>query len=284
MLQQNRVTDAVSVNGSIVATVLAQQNLISRPFATLFETLQSLSVPGVELPKSTEFIITEATRRFLVALEYVAPGGGLSAWGRAVLVAHSKFPESTLLFVELIRGDAIDAQLDGSGIAVSVADIIERTFTLFESESSSLFEPRARFDIVVGAVITALGNLIRLISCGVFVEIGCVDPLESVLSRLPFQSTLLNGSGAMMRFLCGSSEEQIRSFLGTVRSPGHLRADFEAALKWWEAMTGAIGELKQRSLKPNSRVSSLKNTLVLFECADELIRARAALLTQWLSR
>jgi hypothetical protein len=282
MLQQNRASESVPADAPVIAGVLAQQNTLERPLATLLGTLQSISAPAGGAPQPPEFVITEATRRFLVALEYVAPGGGLSAWGRAVLGAGASLHEVTLLFIELIRGDAMDAHLGAAEIAVSVMDIIERTFSLFECESALLFEPIGRFDTIVGTVLGALGNLIRLIACGVFMEVGAFEPLEAVVARLPFQSARVNGAGAMMRFLCESSEEQVRAFSAALDQPGRLEADVRAALLWWETMSRATGELKQRSLKPNSRVSNLKNTLVLFECADDLLRSRAAHLMQWI--
>jgi hypothetical protein len=282
ILQQNRVTESVSADTSVIANVLMQQNTLARPFATLFDTLQSISTTVSDSPKPAEFVITEATRRFLVALEYVAPGGGLSAWGRAVLVANASLHDVTLLFIELIRGDAMDAHFDASEIAVSVMDMIERTFSLFECDSALLFEPVGRFDAIVGTVWTALGNLFRLIACGVFLEVGAFEPLEAIIGRLPFQSARVNGAGAMMRFLCESSEEQIRAFSSALPEPARLEADARAALQWWDTMRRATCELKQRSLKPNSRVSSLKNTLVLFECADELLQSRAVHLIEWI--
>jgi hypothetical protein len=55
----------------------------------------------------------------------------------------------------------------------------------------------------------------------------------------------------------------------------------ESALRWWGSMRRATEELKQRSLKPNSRVSNLRNFVVLFECADEFVRSRAESLRRW---
>jgi hypothetical protein len=106
--------------------------------------------------------------------------------------------------------------------------------------------------------------------------------LDAIVQQLPFQLSDGDGSGALMRFLFESPEEQVRQFLGTVRDIGQLRADLGAALAWWDNMRRATEELRQRSLKPNSRVSNLRNFLVLFECADEFMRNRGKALTQWM--
>jgi hypothetical protein len=282
MLQQNQITEFVPLDQAIFSTVLTQQNRATRPFATLFDTLQSLSSPAPAEPRPTEFIVSEAIRRFLTALEYIAPGGGLSAWGRAFLVANACADEATILFLELVRGDSMTAQYDGSEVSVPIVEIVERAFSLFETPSGCLFETTSHFSSIFNMARTALGNLLQIITCCVHGEAGGIEPLESVIPRLPFRLWRGNGSGALMRFLFESPEPKIGEFLERVEDRGQVRADIESALRWWGSMRRATEELKQRSLKPNSRVSNLRNFVVLFECADEFVRSRAESLMRWL--
>jgi hypothetical protein len=281
MLQQNQITDVVPLDQSIFSTILTQQNRATRPFATLFDTLQSLSSPARGEPRPTEFIVSEAVRRFLTALDYIAPGGGLSAWGRAFLVANACADEATILFLELVRGDSMTAQYDGSEVSVPIVEIVERTFSLFETASGSLLETTSHFSTVMNMTRTALGNLLQIIACSVHCEVGGIEPLERVIPRLPFRLWRGNGSGALMRFLFESSDAKIGEFLERVEDREQVRADTESALRWWGSMQRATEELKQRSLKPNSRVSNLRNFVVLFECADEFVRSRAQSLMRW---
>jgi hypothetical protein len=182
----------------------------------------------------------------------------------------------------MVRADSMHAQFDGSEVSVPVIEIVERTFTLFESESSRLMATTSHFSGVTNLVRSALGSLLQLIACCVYREVGCTSPLDRIVQQLPFQLSDGDGSGALMRFLFESPEEQVRRFIGTVTDLRQLRGDLDAALAWWDNMRRATEELRQRSLKPNSRVSSLRNFLVLFECADEFVRSRGMLLRQWM--
>lgn len=278
MLQQNPSPHMIPVDSSLIFQVLSLQNMVSRPFTTLFEALKNVSSTSENKgARDANYIITEATRRFLTALDYVAPGGGLSAWGRAVLVANSGIDEASVMFIELIRGDCLDAEIDSSSaVGVGVMEIIERTFNFFQCESSKYLQMSSSFATVVNALQTGLWNLLRLVSITVFLEYGSTDPLEDVLTRLPFRPPKSNGAGALMRFMFEASEDKLKEFIKGVDNRDQLRLDVKKALSWWSNMSRATQELKQRSLKPNSRVSNLKTILVLFECADELVRKRSA--------
>ena len=278
MLQQNPCPQSIPLDNSLIFQVLSQQNMVSRPFTTLFDALKNVTSANENKGAcDTQYIITESTRRFLTALDYVAPGGGLSAWGRAVLVANSGFDEATVMFIELIRGDCMDTEIgSSSGVSVGVMEIIERTFNFFECESSKYMPSTSHFITVVNALQAGLQNLFRIITVSVHSEFNGEDPLPDVLSKIPFQKPQSHGAGTLMRFMFESPEDKLKDFIKTVDNRDQLRLDVKKALTWWSNMSRATQELKQRSLKPNSRVSNLRTILVLFECADELVRQRSS--------
>jgi hypothetical protein len=277
VLQQNPIPEEVPTGERMLSKVLSIENHVSRPFTTLFDALQKLTSQPIKPPQTVGFIITEAVRRFLTALDYIGPWGGLSAWGRAVLVANSEADGATMLFVELLRGDSIDAEVDGAtGVNIGVLQVIERTFSLFPTESGKLCQGENSFGRIVRLLRIGLNHLFQLIACQVFCELGGSEPFGTFVERIP-SAVVSRGpsSGGLMRFLLEATREQLDEFLGGVENKQQLRDDVRAALDWWAGLNRAVGELKQRSLKPNSRVSNLKNLLVMFECADELVRRRS---------
>ena len=280
LLVQNGITEPSQLNETLISQILAQQNISSTRFSTLFECLCAVSPPKkASSPNETtpEYIISESIRRFLIAHEYIAPGGGLSPWGRAVLVANTGIDMSSILFIELIRADIMDSDFNSSFSSVSITDLIERIFSLFPSEteiSSHLIESHIEYFAPTTHIISSMILLlINLIICDTYISIANepnFDELLNILSQNPLKKINEYSTGVLMRFLLESSNEKRKEFIQSC-SRKKLKKDVENAVNWWKSLNRATVELKQRSLKPNSRVSNLKTFLVLFECANHFV-------------
>lgn len=134
LLSQKRISESCELNNSLFSQILAQQNISSTRYTTLFDCLKSVSAPQKVSSQSEvtpEYVISESVRRFLTAHEYIAPGGELSPWGRAILVANNGLDMTTIMFIELIRADVMDSDFNSNFGGVGVMDIIERIFSLF---------------------------------------------------------------------------------------------------------------------------------------------------------
>ncbi|KAH0790404.1 hypothetical protein GPJ56_005700 [Histomonas meleagridis] len=274
--------------------ILSLQNISSKNFTTLLNCLQSISGPpeikDVQITK--KMILQESIRKFLAAHEYIAPGGGLSPWGRAVLVANSENDDPTILFIELIRAEIIDVNLSSqSNGSVGITDIIERTFSLFQikTEIPEELEKNSKlgnFEITSGLIYSSIRALLHMIVCGTYLyytKEPSVSELMDIINDAPFKSFKPLKTGTLMRFLLESSEETVCEFLDKWEIPRkQLKKDVLSAVKWWGNINRATEELKQRSLRPNSRVSNLKNFLVLFECANQFVEKRSAKVLKYL--
>lgn len=430
LLAQNSISESCTLNETLISQILAQQNITSTRFTTLFECLKAVSPPHQATSPdemTPEYVISESVRRFLTAHEYIAPGGGLSPWGRAILVANTGFDMATLLFIELVRADIIDSDFYSLFGGVGVIDMIERTFSLFPTitkvpdemlpdisendnhsyrhkrsasfsqrgpstiidmdnsnqpnespqkshflSTSELSSPKNQYNsrypnskVAVAksekfdhyaVASTALHDshlnpnsdqnptsnginskqineqnriyyrnhrhgtthtnnhfrsndssiknelqllemnrtlhsnsgyfkptlhifsdtilsLLRLIVCDTYMSAAkqpSLNELISILNQLPFHEFHDNSTGILMRFLLESSDEKRMAFIESVPRK-QLRKDINKAFSWWKSLNRATTELKQRSLKPNSRVSNLKNFLVMFECANQFV-------------
>ena len=286
MLQQNPLTAPIEINATIFSNVLAAQNIVSRSFTTLFETMKSISTNEVakttvtkeDLPKK---VAAEAVRRYLTAHEYIAPGGGLSPWGRAVLNTNAGNDIPTLYFIEMVRADAMDVEIDSIPVGgVGVTDIIERTFMFFPTKTQPPEKAKPKigtFDAITRIISHSLANLFGVIIADTYYNIASsptTSELKEIIGRLGFLSFKSYSTGTLMRFLIEASEDLINDFVDNVEDYDQLKADVKAAFKWWNDLQRGTKELKQRSLKPNSRVSNLKNFLILFECADQFVQKR----------
>ncbi|EAY13312.1 hypothetical protein TVAG_164210 [Trichomonas vaginalis G3] len=286
MLQQNPLSTPLEDNNRIISNVLAAQNIVSRSFTTLFETMRSISTNDqISVPSTNDNIrnkvITESVRRFLTAHEYIAPGGGLSPWGRAVLNSNSGYDVVTINFIEMVRADAMDAEVDSAlAGSVGVTEIIERTFLFFPTKTPpppNLKEKINTFQNITKLINHALILLYRLIAADTYYEFAPqpnIQELTSILAEEPFRNQTDVTTGTLMRFLLEASEDRITQFADSVEDYDQLLTDVKSAFNWWNSLNRATRELKQRSLKPNSRVSNLKNFLILFECADQFVQKR----------
>ncbi|OHT03576.1 hypothetical protein TRFO_29005 [Tritrichomonas foetus] len=280
LLAQNSISEPCQLNNTLISQILAQQNISSTRFTTLFDCLRAVSPPKkAESPEemTPEFVISESVRRFLTSHEYIAPGGGLSPWGRAILVANTGLDMSSILFIEMVRADAMDSNFDSSFGSVSITDLIERTFSLFPTETEvpeefceshlGYFSPAAH---IVSHVIL---SVMKLIICETYISVSKqpdLNELTVILDKLPFTSFKEHSTGILMRFLLESPDEKRKAFIQSVPRK-QLKKDVNNAISWWKSLNKATVELKQRSLKPNSRVSNLKNFLVMFECANHFV-------------
>lgn len=292
ILEQARMKQECVDPNKIFTEVLSAQNIVSRRFLTLFDCLESVTAPSYEKSDdvSIDFIITESIRRFLTAHEYIAPGEGLSPWGRAVLCANAGFDEIAILFIELIRADTMDAELNDMPVTsgVGVTDIIERIFSLFPS--STPFPPELHkshlsgFLTVAHMVNSALFMLMQVIILTTYLTAKKtidIDELGEIYKKIPFRNFKSYSTGALMRFILESNDENLTLFIKDVPDKQALKDDVEKAFDWWNCLCRATRELKQRSLRPNSRVSNLINFLMLFECADQFIQKRRQSLAKY---
>lgn len=450
LLSQKRISEPCELNDSLFSQILAQQNISSTRFTTLLDCLKSVSAPqkiSSQKQITPEYVISEGVRRFLTAHEYIAPGGELSPWGRAILVANNGLDITTIMFIELIRADVMDSDFNSNFGGIGVIDIIERIFSLFptitqlpqeminkEKVESQKFKntenngnnvndlsinknsfylsphnfpstseipkisqppppqlpPSPLFDMdknqnnnqmnsnsMNSQLITAnkvislhqsnqsqsenfynnydnntnysnnnrnssngtnnsssndYGNysnnnnsnnnnnfdinnpnemknsrksdatenvqnnsdchnnsnfytqtfhvishmlflLFRIIICDTYISISKkpdLAELKNILSKIPFQEFPEHSTGILMRFLLESSDEKRKAFVKSVPRE-QLKKDVYNAFNWWKSLNKATVELKQRSLMPNSRVSNLKNFLVMFECANHFV-------------
>lgn len=286
MLQQNPLSTPIEENSRIISNVLAAQNIVSRSFTTLFETMRSISTNDQQQQAASpdnlkKKVITESVRRFLTAHEYIAPGGGLSPWGRAVLNSNSGNDVSTINFIEMVRADAMDAEVDSvPGGSVGVTEIIERTFLFFPTKTPPPQNLKVKintFQNITNILNHALILLYRLIAADTYFEFATepsIQELSSIIETEPFKNQTNVTTGILMRFLLEASEDRIEQFVDSVENFEQLQKDVKSAYNWWNSLSRATKELKQRSLKPNSRVSNLKNFLILFECADQFVQKR----------
>ena len=287
MLQQNPLTTPIEVNDTIFSSVLAAQNIVQRSFTTLFETMRSISTSeSVSVPLNPEElrsrVIAEATRRYLTAHEYIAPGGGLSPWGRAILNTNAGNDIPTMYFIEMVRGDAMDAEVDSIPEGgVGVADIIERTFMLYPTKTKPPENAKPRistFQTIVQIIANSLHSLYKIIIADTYYGIAPNPSIEELAQfmNLPFLSYTDYQTGTLMRFILEASEDRLEEFADNVEDFEQLQKDVRNAFNWWNGLQRGTKELKQRSLKPNSRVSNLKNFLILFDCANQFVQKRMA--------
>jgi len=288
LLVQTPLLTFYPINKTIITNILAAQNIVSRRFSTLFETMHSISTKATSSLRTdssnmAEMVLSESLRRFLTAHEYIAPGGGLSPWGRALLVANCGNDDPTMLFIELVRADAMDAEYSStpSNSGIGVTDIIERTLSLFPTTSkppaSACRSVDDSFSTIARMVHSSLRQLVSLNLCSTFYDIiedANIITLQSIIGMMPLNSFNVYTTGALIRFLLENDNNIIEEYLNSVENYELLQIEVVSAFNWWNNLFRATKELKQRSLRPNSRVSNLKNFLMLFECANEFMQRR----------